>query len=67
MNDQQVWSVETTVRLGKLTLIFFKNGDPRGSLVFEDDEEEEATTWADLTTKLNKPQPDVIDEQERVS
>jgi len=42
------WTVEPTIRLGKLTLIVFKNNDPRGSLVFEDDEEEEAAAWTDL-------------------
>lgn len=48
MKDLQGWIIESTIRLGKLTLIFLKNNEPRGSLVFEDDEEEEAATWVEL-------------------
>jgi hypothetical protein len=67
MNVQPVWSVETAVRLGRLTLVFFRGDEARGSLVFEEDEEEEAATWTELVAKLNEPQPTIVKELERPS
>ena len=49
-NDHPAWTVESTVRLNKLTLFVLKDGDPRGTITFEDSEEEEAVAWVEMIT-----------------
>ncbi len=48
MNALRDWTVEPYTRLGKLVLIVLKNNEPKGSITFEEDEEEEAAAWTDL-------------------
>ena len=68
MSAHPLWRAEAVVRLGKLVLFVYKGEEPRGTVAFEDTEEEEAALCTELIQRMNDQLPlKVLSEQEKPS